>query len=153
TLTHSIPEPNGLVLRTPAGQVFHTGDWKIDPEPLVGDVTDDARLRALGDAGVLAMIGDSTNAMKAGESGSEALVRAALTKLFAKQQGRIAVACFASNVARLESIAVAARHHGRDVALVGRSLWRIHDAAKESGYLRDLPDFVDERDAGFIPRE
>ena len=153
TLTHSIPEPNGLAIRTPAGAVFHTGDWKIDPAPLVGDVTDDARLRAIGDDGVLAMIGDSTNALREGESGSEAGVRAALTELFGRYQGRIAVGCFASNVARVESIAVAAQAYGRDVALVGRSLWRIHDAAKEAGYLAGLPNFVDERDAGFIPRD
>jgi ribonuclease J len=153
TLTHSIPEPNGLAIRTPAGAVFHTGDWKIDPEPLVGDVTDDARLRAIGDAGVLAMVGDSTNALREGESGSEAGVRAALTELFGRYEGRIAVGCFASNVARVESIAAAAAAYGRDVALVGRSLWRIHDAAKETGYLADLPNFIDERDAGFIPRD
>lgn len=153
TLTHSIPEPNALAIRTKAGTVFHTGDWKIDPEPLVGEVTDDAKIRAIGDGGVLAMIGDSTNAMKSGTSGSEATVRAALTDLFGKYDGRIAVGCFASNVARLESIAVAAQAHGRDVALVGRSLWRINDAAKESGYLQGLPAFVDERDAGFLPRD
>ncbi len=153
TLTHSIPEPNGLMVRTPAGTVFHTGDWKIDAEPLVGDVTDEARLRQVGNDGVLAMIGDSTNAMRPGESGSEAGVRAALIELFGKYEGRIAVACFASNVARLESIAVAAKHHGRHVALVGRSLWRIHDTAKETGYLQGLPPFVDERDAGFLPRD
>ncbi|MBM3536599.1 MAG: ribonuclease J [Alphaproteobacteria bacterium] len=153
TLTHSIPEPNGLAIRTPAGTVFHTGDWKIDPDPLVGDVTDDARLRTIGDDGVLALVGDSTNALKEGESGSEAEVRQALIELFRQHDGRIAVACFASNVARLESIAVAAKANGRDCALVGRSLWRIHDTAKETGYLRGLPDFVDERDAGFIPRE
>ena len=153
TLTHSIPEPNGLAIRTPAGTVFHTGDWKIDPDPLVGDVTNDARLRTIGDDGVLALVGDSTNALKEGESGSEADVREALTTLFRQHGGRIAVACFASNVARLESIAVAAKANGRDCALVGRSLWRIHDTAKETGYLRGLPDFVDERDAGFIPRE
>ena len=153
TLTHSIPEPNGLAIRTPAGAVFHTGDWKIDPEPLVGDLTDDAKLRAIGDNGVLAMIGDSTNAMRPGESGSEATVRQTLIDVIGRCKGRVAVGCFASNVARLESIAVAAAHHGRDVALVGRSLWRIHDAAKETGYLKDLPPFVDERDAGFIPRD
>lgn len=153
TLTHSIPEPNGLAIRTPAGTVFHTGDWKIDPDPLVGDVTDDARLRTIGDDGVLALVGDSTNALKEGELGSEAEVRQALIELFRQHDGRIAVACFASNVARLESIAVAAKANGRDCALVGRSLWRIHDTAKETGYLRGLPDFVDERDAGFIPRE
>lgn len=153
TLTHSIAEPNGLAIRTPAGSVFHTGDWKIDPDPLVGDITDDARLRAIGDSGVLAMIGDSTNALREGESGSEATVRAALIDLFGRYDGRIAVACFASNVARVESIAVAAAEHGRDVALVGRSLWRIHDTAKETGYLTGVPPFVDERDAGFIPRD
>ncbi len=153
TLTHSIPEPNGLAIRTPAGTVFHTGDWKIDPDPLVGGVTDDTRLRALGEGGVLAMVGDSTNAIKPGTSGSEGNVRVALTELFGKYSGRIAVACFASNVARVESIAVAAKANGRNVALVGRSLWRIHDTAKETGYLRGLPDFVDERDAGFLPRE
>jgi len=153
TLTHSIPEPNGLAIRTPAGSVFHTGDWKIDPEPLVGDVTDDAKLRAWGDSGVLAMIGDSTNAMRPGESGSEAMVRDALTEIIGRCKCRVAVACFASNVARLETIAVAAAHHGRHTALVGRSLWRIHDAAKETGYLKDLPEFVDERDAGFLPRD
>jgi ribonuclease J len=133
--------------------VFHTGDWKIDPDPLVGDVTDDTRLRTIGDDGVLALVGDSTNALKEGESGSEAEVREALTALFRQYEGRIAVACFASNVARLESIAVAAKANGRDCALVGRSLWRIHDTARETGYLRGLPEFVDERDAGFIPRE
>jgi ribonuclease J len=153
TLTHSIPEPNGLAIRTPAGTVFHTGDWKIDPEPLVGDVTDDARLRAIGDDGVLAMVGDSTNALRAGESGSEALVRKELTELFGRHSGRIAVTCFASNVARLESIAAAAAAHDRNVALIGRSLWRIHDAAKEAGYMQDLPPFIDERDAGFLPRD
>lgn len=151
TLTHSIPEPNGLAIRTPAGTVFHTGDWKIDPEPLVGEVTDDARLRVIGDDGVLALVGDSTNAIKPGESGSEGQVRETLTKLFAQYTGRIAVACFASNVARVESIAVAAKANNRHCALVGRSLWRIHDTAKESGYLRGLPDFVDEEDAGFLP--
>jgi len=151
TLTHSIPEPNGLAIRTPAGTVFHTGDWKIDPEPLVGEVTDDARLRVIGDDGVLALVGDSTNAIKPGESGSEGQVRETLTNLFGQYTGRIAVACFASNVARVESIAVAAKANGRHCALVGRSLWRIHDTAKEVGYLRGLPDFVNEQDAGFLP--
>jgi ribonuclease J len=153
TLTHSIPEPNGLAIRTPAGTVFHTGDWKIDPQPLVGDVTDDRRLRAIGEEGVLALIGDSTNAIRAGESGSEASVRETLIELFRNYDSRIAVACFASNVARVESIAVAAKASGRHTALVGRSLWRIHDTAKETGYLRDLPPFIDERDAGFLPRD
>jgi ribonuclease J len=152
-LTHSIPEPNALAIRTGAGTVLHTGDWKLDPEPLVGDVTDEASLRALSEEGVLALIGDSTNALRHGESGSEAVVRKALTDLFGNYSGRIAVACFASNIARLESIAVAAAAHDRQVALVGRSLWRMNEAARENGYLKGIPDFLDEQQAGYIPRE
>ena len=153
TLTHSILEPNGLAIRTPPGLVFHTGDWKLDPEPLIGDVTDETKIRGLGDSGVLAMIGDSTNALQEGESGSEARARTALIELVGRYDGRVAVGCFASNVARLESIAIAARENGRHAALVGRSLWRMHDAALEAGYLQGLPPFVDERDAGFLPRD
>ncbi len=108
TLTHSIPEPNAVVLRTPWGNVLHTGDWKFDPDPLLGPTADEAALKRLGEEGVLAMIGDSTNALRAGEAGSEADVRRALIDLVGKCKGRIAVACFASNVARLSSIAAAA---------------------------------------------
>jgi ribonuclease J len=153
TLTHSIPEPNAIAIRTPCGTVLHTGDWKLDPDPLVGEVTDEAALKKLGAEGVLAMICDSTNALVPGHSGSEALVRANLTEMMGRFQGRIAVACFASNVARLESVARAAAHHDRHAALVGRSLWRINRAARDTGYLADLPDFVSEHDAGFLPRE
>jgi ribonuclease J len=153
TLTHSIPEPNAIAIRTPCGTVLHTGDWKLDPDPLVGEVTDEAALKKLGAEGVLAMICDSTNALVPGHSGSEALVRANLTDMMGRFQGRIAVACFASNVARLESVARAAAHHDRHAALVGRSLWRINRAARDTGYLADLPDFVSEHDAGFLPRE
>ncbi len=152
-LTHSIPEPNALAIRTAAGTVLHTGDWKLDPEPLVGEVTDEASLRALSDEGVLALVGDSTNALRHGESGSEAGVRKALTDLFGQCKGRIAVACFASNIARLESIAAAAAAHDRHVALVGRSLWRMNEAARENGYLAGTPDFLDEQQAGFVPRD
>src|SRR5271156_5611835 len=123
TLTHSIPEPNAVAIRTPVGTVMHTGDWKLDPEPLIGDVTDEAALIRIGDEGVLAMIGDSTNALKEGTSGSEAELREALAELIGGYPRRIAVACFASNVARLHTIAKAAKAHGRDVALIGRSLW------------------------------
>jgi ribonuclease J len=153
TLTHSIPEPNGVVLRTPAGTVFHTGDWKFDPDPLVGPSTDEAALRRLGEEDVLAMICDSTNALRPGSSGSEAELRLSLTNLVGRYDARVAVACFASNVARLETIAYAAAAHGREVALVGRSLRRIDKAARETGYLRDLPRFLTEEEAGNTPRD
>jgi ribonuclease J len=152
-LTHSIPEPNGVVLRTPAGIVFHTGDWKFDPDPLIGRTTDEAALRRLGEEGVLAMVCDSTNALRAGSSGSEAELRRSLTQLVGRFDARVAVACFASNVARLETIAHAAAANGREVALVGRSLRRIDKAARETGYLRDLPRFLTEGEAPSIPRD
>ena len=153
TLTHSIPEPNAVALRTPVGTVLHTGDWKFDPDPLIGPTADEAALRRLGDEGVLALIGDSTNALRPGTSGSEADLRRSLTDLIGRYDARVAVACFASNVARLETIARAAAAHGREVALVGRSLWRIDKAARENGYLADLPRFLTEDEAGYIPRD
>ena len=153
TLTHSIPEPNAIALRTPVGTVLHTGDWKLDPDPLIGSTADEAALIKLGDEGVLAMIGDSTNALRPGTSGSEADLRRSLIELIGRYDARVAVACFASNVARLETIARAAAAHGRDVALVGRSLWRIDKAARENGYLADLPRFLTEDEAGYIPRD
>ncbi|MEI9992226.1 MAG: ribonuclease J [Rhizomicrobium sp.] len=109
SITHSIPEPNALAIRTPLGLIVHTGDWKIDPEPQVGEATDIAALKALGDEGVLATVCDSTNALVAGESGSEARVREALTALIGTLKGRVAVTSFASNVARLDTIARAAK--------------------------------------------
>ncbi|MCH7888278.1 MAG: ribonuclease J [Proteobacteria bacterium] len=151
SLTHSIPEPNALAIRTPAGTVLHTGDFKIDPDPLVGGVTDDAALRRLGDDGVLAMVCDSTNVFRPGESGSEGDVRTSLIELVAGHTGRVAVACFASNVARINSIAAAAEANGRHVALVGRSLWRITDAARETGYLDDNIAFLKDREAAMLP--
>ena len=153
TLTHSIPEPNAVALRTPVGTVLHTGDWKFDPDPLIGPTADEAALRKLGDEGVLALIGDSTNALRPGTSGSEADLRRSLIDLIGCYDARVAVACFASNVARLETIARAAAIHGRDVALVGRSLWRIDKAARENGYLADLPRFLTEDEVGYIPRD
>jgi ribonuclease J len=153
TLTHSIPEPNAVAIRTPVGTIMHTGDWKLDPEPLIGDVTDEAALTRIGDEGVLAMVGDSTNALKEGISGSEGELREALTELVGRYEGRVAVACFASNVARLHTIARAAQAHGRDVALVGRSLVRIDKAARENGYLTDLPRFLTEDEAGYVPSD
>ena len=150
-VAHSIPESQALVLRTPYGTVLHTGDWKLDPEPMLGPPTDEAAFRALGDEGVLAMVCDSTNAMVEGHSGSEADVRRALSELIRPLRGRVAVTCFASNVARVESVALAARDAGRHVALVGRSLRNLEAAARECGYLRDLPEFVPEDEAGSIP--
>ncbi len=153
TLTHSIPEPNALVIRTAAGTVLHSGDWKFDPTPLVGPTADIEALRRLGEEGVLALVCDSTNALVAGHSGSEAAVREQLIRLFGRFGNRIAVACFASNVARLESVVHAALGHDRQVALVGRSMRRIVESAQETGYLTGLPPFVSEHDAGYLPRE
>jgi ribonuclease J len=151
-LTHSIPEPMALAIRTPAGLVLHTGDWKFDPHPLIGPRADEAALRRVGKEGVLALVGDSTNVFRPGEAGSEASVRKRLQELIGRCASRVAVACFASNIARLESIAVAARANGRHTAVIGRSLWRMLEAARECGYLKDLPDFVSEEDANYLPR-
>lgn len=153
TLTHSIPEPNAVVLRTPVGTVMHTGDWKLDPNPLVGASTDEKRLAEVGEEGVLAMVCDSTNVLVPGTSGSEADVRENLIELVGRFENRVAVACFASNVARLETVAKVGEAHGRSVALVGRSLWRIYEAAKENGYLTDIIPFVTEKDIGYLPRD
>lgn len=154
SLTHSIPEPNALVIRTSAGTVLHTGDWKLDPDPVIGLLADEDALKKLGREGVTAMICDSTNAMVPGTSGSEAAVQESFKELFGRfTETRIAVTCFASNVARLQSIAVAAQAHDRKVALAGRSLWRINEAARANGYLSDLPPFLTEREAGYVPRE
>ena len=153
TLTHSIPEPNAIAIRTPVGTVLHTGDWKFDPDPVVGDAADVEALRRLGDEGVLALVCDSTNVFTPGVSGSEAELLKSLSELIADAEGRVAVACFASNVARLETIAKAARANGRDVVLAGRSLVRINDAARENGYLADVPAFLEEEDAGHLPED
>ncbi len=153
TVTHSIPEPNALVIRTRFGAVVHSGDWKLDPDPLLGAPADEDRFRKLGEEGVLALVCDSTNVLETGSTGSEADVRDALTKRMAGVEGRIAVACFATNVARLQSIAEAAHANGRHCALVGRSLWRVHTAATETGYLNPPEPFVSESDAGFLPED
>jgi ribonuclease J len=153
TLTHSIPEPNALVIRTAAGTVLHTGDWKLDPDPLVGDNYDEAALRKLAEEeDVLAMVCDSTNALVDGDSGSEAEVRESLMELVGGLENRVAIACFASNVARVETAAKVAQAHGRRLALIGRSMHRIYAAARDNGYLTDLPPLVAESDVGFLPR-
>jgi len=150
-VAHSIPESQALAITTPAGIVLHTGDWKLDPDPMVGPPTDEAAFAALGEQGVLAMVCDSTNAMVEGHSGSESEVRRSLAVLIRGLRGRVAVTCFASNIARIESIALAARDAGRSTALVGRSLRNVEAAARECGYLRGVPDFVPEDEAGSIP--
>lgn len=152
-VAHSVPESQALAIRTRHGTVLHTGDWKLDANPLIGEPTDEAAFEALGDAGVLAMVCDSTNAMVEGASGSEADVRRELTALIAELRGRIAVTCFATNVARLSSIAHAAKAAGRQVALFGRSLRNAEAAARECGYLKGVPPFVSEEDAGYLPDE
>ncbi len=151
SITHSILEPNALAIRTPLGVVVHTGDWKIDPDPLIGEVTDHNALRKLGDEGVLATVCDSTNALVQGHSGSEARVRQALSALIGSLSGRVAVTAFASNIARLDSVAKAAREHGREVALVGRSMHKLVAAARDTGYLTDFPRTIDEAEAAQLP--
>jgi ribonuclease J len=146
-ITHSIPEMQGLAIRTSQGVVMHTGDWKLDPDPLVGPVTDEVTLRRYGDEGVLAMVCDSTNVFVEGTSGSEAMVRENLIKVIKSCENRIAVTTFASNIARIETIIRAAEASGRHVALAGRSLWRVIEAAKEAGYLPDTKPFLTDKDA------
>ncbi len=153
TLTHSIPEPNAVVIRTAAGTVLHTGDWKFDPDPLVGDNYDEQRLKDLADENILAMVGDSTNAMVLGEAGSESEVRKNLTELIGGLKNRVAVACFASNVARLETVISVAEATGRRVCLLGRSMHRIVECARECGYLTDHQPFVSEEELDYLPRE
>ncbi|MEQ9811388.1 MAG: ribonuclease J [Azospirillaceae bacterium] len=154
TVTHSIPEPNALAIRTRLGTVVHSGDWKLDPQPLIGETSDEAKLRRLGDEGVDVLICDSTNAMEDGHSRSEGEVRDGLTALFKRRKsGRIAITCFSSNVARINAIAHAAHAAGRNCALVGRSLWRIHAAASSTGYIDTPEPLITEHDAGYLPED
>ena len=147
TLTHSIPEPNGLAIRTPLGLIWHTGDWKIDPDPLIGETTDEAKLREMADEGILAMVCDSTNVFVEGTTGSEAEVRVKLTEVIKNCTGKVAVTAFASNVARVETALKAARAAGRTPCLVGRSMHRIYAAAQSVGLLQDVPQVIDEDEA------
>ena len=151
TLTHSIPEPNGLAIRTPLGTILHTGDWKIDPDPVLGSTTDEAAIVKLGDEGVLAMVCDSTNVFVDGEAGSEADVRDALADLISGLRGKVAVACFASNVARMDSVIRAAEAAGRRVCLVGRSMHRMAAAAKSVGLFVGIKEFLTDQQAGAAP--
>jgi ribonuclease J len=153
TLTHSIPEPNGLAIRTPLGLIWHTGDWKIDPDPLIGETTDEAKLRAMAEEGVLAMVCDSTNVFVEGSTGSESEVRRKLTEVIRRCTGKVAVTAFASNVARVETALEAARLSGRTPCLVGRSMHRIYNAAQSVGLLQNSPQVIDEDEAGTLPDE
>ena len=152
-LTHSIAEPNALALRCGDARVLHTGDWKIDPDPVIGKVTEHERLKAFGDEGVDAIICDSTNVLSKGRSGSEADVATALNKVVAESTGRVVVTTFASNIARLSSIAKAAADNGRHICLAGRGMHRIYNAARANGYLTDFPAPVEEEDAAYLPPE
>lgn len=152
-VTHSIPEPVSLAITSPLGTMIHTGDWKIDPEPEIGPLIDEHRFKQLGDAGVLALMCDSTNAMRDGESPSEEAVGRSLRKLIEEAEGRVAITTFSSNVGRIRSIAEAARDAGRKVLVLGRSMKRVIDVAGELGYLDGLPPFVSEEDYGYIPRD
>jgi len=152
-VSHSIPEPMSLAITTPLGTIVHTGDWKLDPAPEIGPKTDEARFRAIGDAGVLALICDSTNAMRDGESPSEQAVGVGLRGVIEKAPGRVAITTFSSNVGRIRSIAEAARDCGRQVLVLGRSLKRMIGVATELGYMEGIPPFIAEEDYGFIPRE
>ena len=153
SMAHSIPESNGLIIRTPAGAVLHTGDWKIDPTPVLGAPTDEAKLRALGDEGCLALIGDSTNATREGRSPSEADVAKCLAELIRSAPARVAVTTFASNVARLRAVAQAAAACEREVVLVGRAMERIAQVARETGYLDGIQDFRSVEIYGHLPSD
>ena len=153
TLTHSILEPNGLLIETPAGIVLHTGDWKVDPNPLIGNKIDQTKLKEIGNKGVLAMICDSTNVFSHGRAGSEADVRINLLRLMSNLKKRIIVTSFASNVARMETIFYCAEKTKRQISLVGRSMHRIYKAAKQCGYLKNVISPIDAREAKKISRE
>ncbi|EMD84283.1 ribonuclease J [Pacificimonas flava] len=151
-LAHSIPEGNALLIDTPFGSVFHTGDWKIDREPVMGSPTTAEELTRIGDEGVLALVGDSTNVFNPRESGSESGVREALDKVVAEQEGRVLVTTFASNAARLHTLGQVAQDCGRRICVVGRSLHRILEVANSVGYLTDFPPVLREEDAMKLPR-
>tara|TARA_B100000886_G_C20414776_1_gene488751 strand:+ start:128 stop:1786 length:1659 start_codon:yes stop_codon:yes gene_type:complete len=153
TLTHSILEPNGLRIKTPLGNVLHTGDWKCDPDPLIGKKIDSDKLKSIGNEGVLAMICDSTNVFSIGRSGSELSVRKSLLKIIERLKKRVIVTSFASNVARMETIFYCAQKTGRQISLVGRSMNRIFKAARQCGYLKDVIEPLDPRDANKVSRD
>ncbi|MCD2171506.1 ribonuclease J [Rhizobium sp. C4] len=152
-VTHSIPEPMSLFIRTPLGNLVHTGDWKIDMYPSGGPLTDENRFRAIGDEGVLALMCDSTNAMREGISPSEKEVAESLTKIIEQAEGRVAITTFSSNVGRIRSIAQAAERAGRDVLLLGSSMKRVTDVARDCGLMEGVKPFISEDQYGYIPRD
>jgi ribonuclease J len=152
-VAHSIPESNALAIRTPHGLVLHTGDWKLDDTPYVGSITDESRFRVLGDEGVLALVGDSTNVVRDGRSPSESDVAKRLAELIAAAPHRVAVTTFASNVARLKAVAAAAEACGREAVLVGRAMDRVAEVASECGYLDGVPEFRPPNAYGYFPRD
>jgi ribonuclease J len=151
TMAHSIPEANALIIRTPLGNVLHTGDWKIDPTPILKDPTDEKKLRALGEEGCLAVVGDSTNSVRDGRSPSEADVAKTLADLIKNAKRRVAVTTFASNVARLRAVAEAARAAEREVIVVGRAMDRVSQIARETGYFDGVQDFRPMEAYGYLP--
>jgi ribonuclease J len=151
SVAHSIPESNGLIIRTALGAVLHTGDWKIDPTPLIGPPTDEAKLRAFGAEGCLALLGDSTNAVREGRSPSEADVAKTIADLIRTAPGRVAVTTFASHVARIRAVAAAARASEREVVVVGRAMDRVVQVARETGYLDGVQDFLPAESYGYLP--
>ena len=153
TLTHSILEPNGLKIDTPAGTILHTGDWKCDPNPLIGEKIDEERLKKIGKGGVLAMICDSTNVFSVGRAGSELDVRKNLLKVIDRLKKKIIVTSFASNVARMETIFYCAEKSNRKISLVGRSMHRIYKAARQCGYLKNVMDPIDPREVKNISKD
>lgn len=151
-LTHSIPEPNAVIVRSRLGSVLHTGDWKLDPHPLVGKPYDGAKLSRLRHERMLALVGDSTNALNPGHTPSEGGLESSLSNLIGTLEQRVFVTCFASNIARLRTLARAAVANGRFPAVLGRSMARMISAGRECGYLDDLPNLVPESDIGYLPR-
>ncbi|HTT47853.1 MAG TPA: ribonuclease J [Pseudolabrys sp.] len=151
TMAHSIPESNALIIRTPAGAVLHTGDWKIDPTPILGDRTDERKLRALGEEGCLALVGDSTNAVREGRSPSEKDVAKTIAEIVKAARGRVAVTTFASNVGRLRAVIDAARAAEREVVVVGRAMDRIVQVARETGYMEGVQDLRSADAYGYLP--
>ena len=152
-VNHSIPEPMALAIRTPLGNIVHTGDWKIDHAPTLGPKTDEARFRAIGDEGVLALMCDSTNAMRDGVSPSEEEISASLRQVIENAEGRVALTTFSSNIGRIRSIAKAADAAGRQVLLLGSSLKRAVAVARDLGMMEGVKPFVDEDEFGYIPRD
>ena len=150
-LAHSIPEGNAVLIETPYGSVFHTGDWKLDDAPALGGASTAEELTAIGDKGVLALVCDSTNVFNPEASGSEAAVREGLDQVIGAAKGRVLVTTFASNAARLQTLGEVARDTGRELCVAGRSLDRILRVAKQTGYLRDFPDTVDFEAAMALP--